>query len=215
MSMEIKTFTFNHFGENTYLVVNNEKKICTVIDPGCFFDKEKEELKNYINSNGYTLDKIVFTHCHLDHAFGAKYLYDEFPIIEIAGHKDEMFFIEDAINQSFRFGIKMDQPPSITNFIDNGDKILLAGVEFDCIHVPGHSAGSICYYHKESKSLIVGDVLFSGSIGRSDLPFGDGALLVNGIKTKLLTLPDDVVVYSGHGPTTTIGTEKFSNPFLV
>jgi len=213
--MEIKTFVFNHFGQNTYMIIDDVEKKCAVVDPGCFFDNEKEELKAYIIDNGLTLEKIIFTHCHLDHAFGAAFLYKEFPVSEIVGHKEEKLFIDDAINQSLRFGIRMEQPPSITNYITEGAIIKVGSIPFFAIHVPGHSKGSLCYYNADNKVIIVGDVLFSGSVGRSDLVGGDHNTLINGIKSKLMVLPEDTVVYSGHGPSTTIGTEKFSNSYLL
>lgn len=212
--MQIQKFTVNHFGQNTYLIIDEHTKACAVIDPGFFFEKEKEDFKDVILSQGLKLEKILFTHCHLDHAFGARYVYEEFPVIDVIGHKDEMFFIDDAINQSLRFGIKMEQPPAISIFINEGDKVTIGSVSFQTFHVPGHSKGSICYYNKDEKIIIVGDVLFAGSVGRSDLPGGNHDILISGIRSKLMTLPNDVVVYSGHGPETTIGVEKTSNPFL-
>lgn len=212
--MQIQTFTFNHFGENTYLIIDNATNSCAVIDPGCFFDEEKNKLKNFIVANNLTLQKILFTHCHLDHAFGAHFIWTEFKNIEVCAHKNEKLFIDDAINQSLRFGIKMEQPPKISHYINHGDVISVGNLNLVAIHVPGHSSGSICYYHADSQSLICGDVLFAGSIGRSDLPGGNQQLLISGIKERLLVLPNETIVYSGHGPTTTILAEKNTNPYL-
>lgn len=212
--MDIKTFQFNHFGQNTYVISCSSTHKAAIIDAGCFFDIEKQELANFIKTGSLEASALVFTHCHLDHAFGAAFIKQEFPAITIYGHKEEMFFITDAIGQGLRFGINMEQPPKITHFITDGSIVKIGDVKLYAIHVPGHSAGSLCYYHAESKSLFAGDVLFAGSIGRSDLPGGSHETLISGIQSKLLILPDDTTVYSGHGPTTTIGAEKRTNPFL-
>lgn len=212
--MQIQTFVFNHFGQNTYLIIDETTSICAIVDPGCFFDEEKQKIKNYIQNNNLSLQKIIFTHCHLDHAFGAKFISKEFSPIEIFAHKNESIFIEDAINQSLRFGISMEQPPKITNFVNDGDEVSVGSLSFKAIHVPGHSPGSICYYNAPNNVIFCGDVLFSGSIGRSDLPGGNHQQLITGIKEKLMSLPDNTKVYSGHGPTTTIKIERDTNPHL-
>lgn len=212
--MQIQTFVFNHFGQNTYLVIDEQTKECVVIDPGCFFDEEKQKLISYIQTNKYILTKIVFTHCHLDHAFGARSIANAFPNIGIYAHKNESVFIDDAINQSLRFGITMEQPPKITNYVSDGDIVEIGSHKFFAIHVPGHSPGSICYYNAEHKVIFCGDVLFAGSIGRSDLPGGNHEQLIEGITKKLMILPDDVTVYSGHGPTTSILVERDTNPYF-
>jgi len=212
--MIITHFQFNHFGQNTYVIHDETTLQCAVVDPGCFFDIEKQELKSYILTNKLQLEAIIFTHCHLDHAFGAAFVKQEFPHISVYGHKEENFFIQDAIGQGLRFGISMEQPPSITHYISDGSIIEIGKSKLYAIHVPGHSKGSLCYYNAENNFLIAGDVLFAGSIGRSDLPGGSHETLVQGIISKLLILPEQTVVYSGHGPATTIGKEKTSNPFL-
>lgn len=212
--MEIQTFVFNHFGQNTYLIADETTNECAVIDPGCFFNEEQQTLKNYIISKNYTLTAILFTHCHLDHAFGANYLVREFPNINIYGHKSENLFIDDAINQSLRFGIRMEQPPKINNYISEGDIITIGKLKFFALHVPGHSPGSICYYNEQHSIIFCGDVLFAGSIGRGDLPGGNHQILIEGIQSKLMNLPDNTIVYSGHGPTTTIKIERDTNPYL-
>ena len=212
--MIVKQFQFNHFGQNTYVIHDESTLQSAVIDPGCFFDIEKQELKSYILTNNLQLEAIIFTHCHLDHAFGAAFIKQEYPHISIYAHKEENFFIQDAIGQGLRFGISMEQPPPITHFISDGSIIEIGNSKLYAIHVPGHSKGSLCYYNAEEHFLIAGDVLFAGSIGRSDLPGGSHETLVQGIISKLLILPEHTVVYSGHGPATTIGKEKTSNPFL-
>ncbi|MCL2327314.1 MAG: MBL fold metallo-hydrolase [Bacteroidetes bacterium] len=212
--MNIKTFVFNHFGENTYVVSDESIGKCAIIDPGCFFDQEKQELKNYIISKNLQVESILFTHCHLDHAFGARFVAQEFPQAKICAHKNEQIFIDDALNQSLRFGINMEQPPQITQYINNGDIIYIGAIELQAIFVPGHSPGGLCFYNVQNSVLFSGDVLFQNSVGRSDLPGGNHNVLIDGIKKHLLCLPDKTVVYCGHGGTTTIKNERETNPFF-
>ncbi|MDR2963614.1 MAG: MBL fold metallo-hydrolase [Bacteroidales bacterium] len=212
--MNIQTFVFNHFGENTFVVSDPSSRKCAIIDPGCFFEKEKQELKTYILSENLQVEYILFTHCHLDHAFGAKFAAETFPHAQIAAHKNEEVFINDALNQSLRFGINMEQPPHLTHYIEDGEVISIGNIALQAIFVPGHSPGGLCFYSVADSVLFAGDVLFSGSVGRSDLLGGNHSTLIAGIEEKLLTLPGKTVVYCGHGPATTIETERNSNPYL-
>lgn len=212
--MKIKTFVFNHFGENTYVVIDESTKKCAIIDPGCFFDQEKQELKNFILSEKLHVECVLFTHCHLDHAFGARFVAQEFPLAEIRAHKNEQILIDDALNQGLRYGINMEQPPHITHYINGGDVIHIGEIELQAIFVPGHSPGGLCFYSAKEGVLFSGDVLFQNSIGRSDFAGGNHDLLVEGIAQKLLCLPDETVVYCGHGHTTTIKSERENNDFL-
>lgn len=209
----IKIFPVNHFSENTYIIYDDTKE-CVIIDPGCYFDDEKKTILSFIEENNLILKKVLYTHCHLDHFFGAKFIKKNFETVPFAAHKTESVFIENAHDHANRFRITIEQPPALDVFIEDGDIIKFGNTELKAIWVPGHSPGSICYYNAEDNFLICGDVLFNGSIGRTDLQGGDYDLLIKGIKTKLLTLPDSCVCYSGHGPNTTIGNEKKSNPFL-
>lgn len=212
--MKIKTFVFNHFGENTYVVSDESTRKCAVIDPGCFFEQEKQELKNYIVDNNLIVDSILFTHCHLDHAFGARFVSQEFPQAKICAHKNEDIFIIEALNQSLRFGINMEQPPQITHYVNHDDIIHIGEIELQALFVPGHSPGGLCFYSAKDGVLFSGDVLFTNSVGRSDMPGGNHNVLIEGITKKLLCLPNETVVYCGHGPTTTIKNERETNPFF-
>ena len=212
--MLIKTFVFNHFGENTYVVSDENSRKCAIIDPGCFFEQEKQELKNYILNENLQVESILFTHCHLDHAFGANFIATEFPQAKICAHKNEEVFITEALNQSLRFGINMEQPPHITHYVNDSEIIHIGGIKLQAIFIPGHSAGSLCFYSAKDNILFSGDVLFQSSIGRSDLLGGNHNLLIEGITKKLLNLPNETVVYCGHGPTTTIKNERETNPFF-
>ncbi len=210
----VHTFVFNHFSQNTYLIYDQSGK-AALVDPGCYFEPEKQQVLNFLKQENLELSMVLFTHCHLDHAFGAKFIREQFPDIPFYAHETEKVFITDALQHAGRYGLSMEQPPAITDFISHGDVIKLGESELKTFHVPGHSPGSICFYSEESAFVIVGDVLFSGSIGRSDLLGGNMPQLISGIRTHLFTLPPATTVYSGHGETTTIGDEKSTNPFFA
>jgi len=211
--MQIRLFTFNPFSQNTYLLTDDSKE-CVIIDPGCYFDEEKESLKKYIDANELSLTKVLYTHCHLDHAFGAKYLGDTFPDVTFVANKEEQYFIDNFQSQAQRFNLPMDKPPVITEFVDDNDIITFGNTSLKALLCPGHSPGSLCYYSEKDAVLFAGDVLFNGSIGRTDLEFGDYDVIINSIATKLKILPDNTTVYCGHGPKTTIGKEKVNNPYI-
>lgn len=211
--ISIHTFTFNHFGQNTYLVYDDTKE-AAVIDPGCFFEEEKQALLNFLKEKDLKLTKILFTHCHLDHAFGANFVNKQFPDIPIIGHEEENIFITEADKHAQRFGLTMEQPPTLTQYIKHGDTVTVGSSSLLALHVPGHSPGSICFYSEEAGWVVVGDVLFQNSIGRTDLHGGNYEQLISHIKKHLLNLPGNTVVYPGHGPATSIGTEKANNQFL-
>ena len=192
---KIKSFTFNPIGENTYLLYN-ESNQCIIIDPGCYFDQEKDTLKAFIAQNELKPTQLLNTHCHLDHVFGEKLV------------------LAYAPTSGLMYNLPFDSYEGEFILLKEGDILLLGQDELKVIEVPGHSPGSICFYCAKQHFLIGGDVLFQGSIGRTDLPLGDHQALLHHIKSKLLVLPEETVVYSGHGATTTIGEEKANNPYL-
>ena len=208
----ITTFPFNPFQENTY-VISNENKDCWIIDPGCSTSAENGQLKAFIEDNELKPIELINTHCHIDHVLGNKFVFDEYGLLPIM-HKIELDVLKSCTMVSKMYGIPYTESPLPKAFIDEGQTLNLGSVQFELFFTPGHSPGSLCFYNKDEKYVIAGDVLFYGSIGRTDLPGGDYNTLINSIKTKLLTLPDDVVVYNGHGPKTTIGHERVNNPFL-
>lgn len=209
----LKTFTFNPFQQNSYLIYDDEGT-AYLIDAGNSNTSENEILKKFIEEKKLNLKRFLLTHAHIDHILGARFILDTYGVLPEM-HEKEIFFIDRMAQSGAMYGISVDQAPMPKVFIKEGDKITLGKYEFDCLLTPGHSPGSISFYNKENKLLISGDVLFYGSIGRSDLPMGDHETLINSIKGKLLVLEDDVKVYSGHGPATTIGFERTNNPFLV
>lgn len=211
--MTIKTFTFNSFQENTYLVFD-ETNEAVVIDAGCISDAEKQALKKFIEDNALTLKRVINTHLHLDHQFGNKFLYNTYGILPEAGKEDE-YLLENVVAQARSFGFTVDEEAQkLGGYIADQQDIKFGDSTFISLHVPGHSPGSMAFYSEKEGVLFAGDVLFRGSIGRTDLPKGDYATLILSITKKLLPLPDSTVVYSGHGSTTTIGYEKKNNPFL-
>jgi len=211
--MTIKTFTFNPIQENTYLVYD-ETNEAVVIDAGCISDIEKRALKNYIEDNKLTLKRVLNTHLHFDHQFGNKFLFTTFGIMPEAGKEDE-YLLENVIAQTRSFGMAVDEEAQpLGGYITDNQEIKFGNTTFKALHVPGHSPGSMAFYDEKEGVLFAGDVLFRASIGRTDLPKGDYATLILSITNKLLPLPDSTVVYSGHGPATTIGFERKNNPFL-
>jgi glyoxylase-like metal-dependent hydrolase (beta-lactamase superfamily II) len=209
--IEIKSFAFSPLQENTYILHTNEKAF--IIDAGCYFSAEQESLKNYILEKNLTPVQLLQTHCHLDHVFGSKWVCKQFGI-EMYLHPNEEVMLKVAPESGIKWGLPFENYNGPLHFLNEGDVIKLEEDELKVILAPGHSPGSICFYCEKQNFIISGDVLFNGSIGRTDLPFGDYETLITSIKEKLFVLPDETVVYSGHGPKTTIGYEKRNNPFL-
>jgi hydroxyacylglutathione hydrolase len=211
--LQVKTLTFNPFQENTYLLYD-ETKECAIVDAGMFTSAEEQQLVAIINNLGLKPVLMLQTHMHVDHVFGGNFVNRTYGLLP-QGHVADEFFIGQTKDYAKQFGIEMaENPPAISKFLEEGDKVVFGNTWLEVIHVPGHSPGGILFYHQETANLIAGDVLFSGSVGRSDLPGGDHDSLISGILQKLMVLPDDVVVYPGHGPSTTIGNERSHNPFL-
>lgn len=209
---KIKFFTFNPIGENTYILYN-ESKDCIIIDPGCYFEEENEKLKDFITQNELNPTQLLNTHCHLDHVFGNKMIAERYQLT-LQIHEKEKVVLSFAPTSGLMYNLPFDSYEGDFILLKEGDTLLLGQDELKVIEVPGHSPGSICFYCAKQHFLIGGDVLFQGSIGRTDLPLGDHETLLHHIKSKLLVLPEETVVYSGHGLPTTIGAEKANNPFL-
>jgi hydroxyacylglutathione hydrolase len=213
--MKIKTFEFNPLGVNTYLLAD-ETNECVVIDPACFYADEKALILNYIIDHDLVVTHIINTHLHFDHIFGVNYLTSHFGL-SLECNKDDEFLLENISDQLRLFGIPgsdSDYKPEIGNWLNEGDVINFGNQVLRVFHAPGHSPGSIIFYNEESGSVFCGDVLFRGSIGRTDLTGGNFDELVESIRTKLFVMPNETIVYPGHGPTTTIGYEKKNNPFV-
>ena len=213
--MKIAIFQFSLFGINTYLLYDEKSRECVVIDPGMFQKEEEKSISDFIEKNGLKLTNIINTHLHLDHAAGNNYLKMKYEVPVLA-HEGDSFLGEAMQQQAQMFGlpVKFDGV-SVTRFLKDGDVIKVGDEELKVIEVPGHSKGSIALYDAKDKFVVVGDALFQGSIGRTDLPGGNHSELITNIREKLFSLPDDTIVYPGHGDPTTIGKEKRTNPFLI
>ena len=210
--IHLKSMVFSPIQENTYILHNDEKE-CMIIDPGCYFDEEKEALALYINRTGLTPKLLLNTHCHLDHIFGNKFIHETFGI-EPHIHPLEEQVLAYAPTSGLMYNLPVDMYEGKLHFVQPGETISLGDEQFSILFTPGHSPGSLSFYHEGQGILISGDALFRSSIGRTDLPLGDHATLINSIKTQLLVLPEETQVFSGHGAPTTIGDEKRNNPFL-
>lgn len=210
--LTIKTFIFSPAQENTYVLYNAQKQAC-IIDPGCYFPAERNSLTLFIEENGLEPILLLNTHCHLDHVFGNKYVFEKWGLVPHI-HPKEKPVLELAPAMGAAWDLPFENFEGEPVFIKEGEKIRIGGEELEIFFTPGHSPGSVSFYHEPGGFVMGGDVLFSGSIGRTDLPGGDYDTLVNSIQTQFFTLPDDTKVYSGHGPVTTIGYEKMNNPFV-
>lgn len=211
--ISIKILEFNPFRENTYIVADNTGK-CIIIDPGCENRREKEVLKSELGKSGLIPVKLINTHCHIDHILGNVFIKETFSI-PLLIHRLELPLLNSAEQQRIIFGLEPDDSAEPDIFVEEGEIIKFGNSEFEVLHVPGHSPGSIVLVNRPEKIAFVGDVLFQGSIGRSDIPGGDFNILIENIKGKLLVLDPDTVIYPGHGPATKVSTERTSNPFLT
>ncbi|ASZ10023.1 MBL fold metallo-hydrolase [Chitinophaga pendula] len=209
---EIQYFTFNPFQENTYLLINEEKE-CIIIDPGCYFEEERKELLQYIEKRGLKVTRLLNTHCHLDHIMGNKLVATTYKVgLEI--HQDDQVVLDRAPQSAAMYNVPMEPSPMPARYLETDEVFTFGQSTFKVLFTPGHSPGSVSFYCKEEQFLIAGDVLFYQSIGRTDLPGGNHETLLRSIREQLFVLPDEVKVYPGHGPATTIGYEKVHNPFL-
>lgn len=211
--LQVKSFMFNPFQENTYLLFD-ETGECIIFDPGCHTAAEQQLLKEFISQQQLRPVRLINTHCHIDHIFGNAFVANKYGLaLEI--HQDELALLEAAAYQGSMWGINVEPSPSPGRFLTAADTIVFGNQrQLDILFTPGHSPASLSFLCRAEQLLIAGDVLFRESIGRTDLPGGDYATLINSIRTQLMSLPDEVRVLSGHGPETTIGYERRYNPFL-
>ena len=211
--IHIEHFTFNSFQTNCFVVWDENKK-CAIADPGCASDKEMAELRNFIADKGLEPVCILLTHCHFDHTYGVAALAGAYGIPVYAG-KEEMFTVETTNPQICRvFGLPLPEKFDI-NLVSEGDIIEVGTLRFEALQTPGHSKGGLCWLERNEKTLLSGDTLFAGAIGRSDHPGGDYNVLMKSIFEKLLMLEGDTRVLPGHGPSSDISTERMTNPFLL
>ena len=208
----IKAFCFNPFSENTYVVYNDEGD-AWIIDPGCYEEREEIALQSFVESHGLSPKRLLLTHAHIDHIFGVKFVEKTWGLKAELNENDQPIF-DTGSGVAAMYGLHYQKPDLKSLPLEEGQILMLGYIAWSCIWVPGHSPGSICFYSANDAAIIGGDVLFEGSIGRTDLPGGNHSLLLNSIKEKLFSLPKDTTVYPGHGGTTTIGQELLTNPFF-
>ncbi|MFM1931177.1 MAG: hypothetical protein RL226_480 [Bacteroidota bacterium] len=210
--MHLQKFTFNPFSENTFLLWNEDLN-AIIIDPGMSDRAEQQQMEAFIQAHNLTLTSLILTHAHIDHILGNAWVFDRFGLKPVM-HYDALQTLLQGSAVSSMYGIPYDVSPQPSSFLNEGDVITLGASEWRVLLVPGHAPGHIALYNEEEGCVIAGDVLFRGSVGRVDLPGSEPRLLVDSIQRKMYALPDDTVVYCGHGPETTIGFEKANNPFV-
>lgn len=211
--ISVQKFVVNPLRENSYLLYD-ETGECVFVDAGYFYEEEFAEVAGFVKANQLSPVKLINTHCHFDHLMGVEFVRQKYHV-PFGCHPEDDFLIERASQQAAMFGFTMPHVRAADDQILEGDEIRFGNSVLTTIHVPGHSPGHVVFYSEADMLLIAGDVLFYGSIGRTDLPGGNYEQLVGNIRQKLLVLPRDIKVYSGHGPETTIGFEKDNNPFLT
>ena len=211
--MEVFRLVFSPIQVNTFLLADQSGD-CAIIDCGCYDRNEFSALVDCIESRRLKPVLLLNTHCHLDHIFGNRFVKQKYNLNPYSNELEEPNR-KNAVNHALLFGLSMDMPPEPAGFIADQQEIVFGGTTLLALHVPGHTAGSIAFYCKSDGCVFSGDALFAGSIGRTDLPGGDFETLLTSIKTRLLTLPDQTVVYPGHGPDTTIEREVSTNQYLT
>jgi hydroxyacylglutathione hydrolase len=210
--LTVKIFTFNPVSVNTYIIYNNAKE-ALIIDPGCYFEEEKQTLKSFIDKEQLLPVQLLNTHCHLDHIFGNKWVFENYGL-ELFLHPNEEQVLRFGPQSGKMWGLPFENYEGPLHFLEQDDVIKLGQHTLKVLLAPGHSPGSVCFYCHDQNFIIGGDVLFRESIGRTDLPGGSHQALLASIREQLFPLPDEVIVYPGHGEPTTIGHEKKFNPYL-
>lgn len=211
--IHIQTFTFNAFAENTY-VLYDETGACVIIDPGCYEKHEKKKLQDFILRQELQVKYLLNTHCHIDHVLGNAFVKHTYKV-DLYIHRSDEQVLRAVESYAPSYGFAQYEATLPEHFLEEGDTINFGNASLVVLFVPGHAPGHVAFYSQEQQFVIGGDVLFQNSIGRTDLPGGNFNTLINSIRTKFFTLPDDVTVYPGHGGSTAIGMEKKYNPFLT
>lgn len=209
----VTSLTFNAFQENTY-IISTEEKEAVIIDPGCHSSEEKARLVKHISDKELRVMAVLNTHCHVDHVFGNKFATEHYGV-KLYIHEGELPVLQSFPQVAALYGLAGETSPKPDGYLAAGETFVLGATELKVLFMPGHSPASIGFYCQEENYVIAGDVLFEGSIGRTDLPGGNFDTLMQSIKTELLTLPDHTQIYPGHGNPTSVGKERKDNPFLV
>jgi hydroxyacylglutathione hydrolase len=211
--LEIYSFTFNPFQENTYVLFDDTLN-AVVIDPGCSDADERAEIADFIDQKKLRVVMLLNTHCHVDHVLGNYFIKEKYKV-KLWIHRNDEPVLKAVKVYAPNYGIPDYSEATPDEYLEEGQTIKFGNTELKVLFVPGHSPGHVAFYHEESKSVISGDVLFYNSIGRTDLPGGNFNMLIESIHKKLFTLPNETRVFPGHGPATTIETEKRANPFCA
>ncbi|WP_304516388.1 MBL fold metallo-hydrolase [Cecembia rubra] len=210
--LQLKSFTFNPFMENTYLLYD-ETREAVIFDPGCFEKYEQKELSDFIENEELELKMLINTHCHIDHVLGNAFVKRKYGV-PLYLHQKEQPVLKSVTSYASNYGFAGYEESHPDYFISETDRIKFGNSSLEIRFVPGHSPGHLVFFHQETGICIAGDTLFQGSIGRTDLPGGDHDTLLNAIRTEMFSLPDTTKVYPGHGPMTNIAFEKEHNPFV-
>jgi glyoxylase-like metal-dependent hydrolase (beta-lactamase superfamily II) len=211
--LHVKAFVFNPFQENTFVLYDDTSE-CVVIDPGCSDEHERKTLASFITQQRLKVKLLLNTHCHIDHVLGNAFVKETYKV-NLLIHREEKAVLKAAEVYAPGYGFPMYHDVAADGYLEEGDYVKFGNQSLTVLFVPGHSPGHVAFYDERNRLVIGGDVLFYNSVGRTDLPGGNHELLINSIHTKLFTLPDYVKVYCGHGPETTIGFEKKTNPFCA
>jgi glyoxylase-like metal-dependent hydrolase (beta-lactamase superfamily II) len=212
--MKTKTFSINPFEMNCYIYYDESSSEGVIIDPGTYTEKEEKTISDFVKDNGIKIRLILNTHGHIDHIMGNVWAKNAFDV-PLLMHQEDQPLIDMSLGQASLFGIEFPQPPIPDKYIVETERIKFANTVMKVIHTPGHSPGSVCFVDEKAKVIFGGDCIFKGSIGRTDLWMGDMDTLLCSIKTKILSYPDDYIIYPGHYEETTVGEEKENNPFLM
>ena len=210
--MKIFKLVFSPIEVNTYILVDDSGD-CAIIDCGCYNKQESEKLENFIKDKSINPVLLLNTHCHLDHVFGNRFIFERYGLRTFSNEFDEVNR-KNASQHAMLFGLAMENPPDPAGFLRDNQKVAFGTTELVALHVPGHTSGSLAFYSEKNDCVFTGDALFAGSIGRTDLPGGDNDTLIGSIRNKLFVLPPFTVAYPGHGNETTIEREMKSNPFF-
>jgi glyoxylase-like metal-dependent hydrolase (beta-lactamase superfamily II) len=210
--ISLKSFVFNPFQVNSFVVFDDSLE-CVIIDASCYGENEFQTLFEFIAQNSLNPVAVLNTHGHVDHLTGSKRVCDKYSIGMVM-HQNDQFLLENAVELGRVFGFNIETPPKPASYLQDGDTFQFGSSIIKSFHTPGHSPGSLVFYAEEAKFLISGDVLFAGSIGRTDLQGGDYHQLIESIKSRIMVLPSNTRVFPGHGNETTIGAEREHNPFL-
>ena len=210
--LTIQSFCFNAFQENTYILYN-EKKEAIIVDPGCYTQEEEKTLSDFISKNELKPTLLFNTHCHLDHVFGNNFISETYAL-KVLLHANEQVVLDRLPEAAAKYGIPVEAYNGAIQYIQDQEIITFGKDEFKVLLTPGHSPGSVCFYHIKQDFILGGDLIFKDSVGRTDFPGCNPQDLIKSIRNQILPLPDSLSIYSGHGPVTQLGRERKMNPYI-